>query len=62
MLIDTADARTGGSGGPGRGRGGRTRLDPEAVWVATQGRLRADILPLVAPERDPGGNTAPWTG
>ncbi|WP_149826514.1 HAD-IA family hydrolase [Streptomyces tailanensis] len=50
VLIDTADAHARVWRAWARERG----LDPEAVWVATQGRRRADILRLVAPERDPG--------
>ncbi|MDW8806703.1 HAD hydrolase-like protein [Streptomyces scabiei] len=49
VLIDTADAHGRVWRAWARARG----LDPEAVWVATQGRRRADILRLVAPERDP---------
>lgn len=49
VLIDTADAHGRVWRSWARARG----LDPEAVWAATQGRRRADILRLVAPERDP---------
>lgn len=49
VLIDTADAHGRVWRAWARARG----LDPEAVWVATQGRRRADILRLVAPDRDP---------
>ncbi|MEU6800554.1 HAD-IA family hydrolase [Streptomyces neyagawaensis] len=49
VLIDSADAHSRVWRAWARQRG----LDPEAVWAATQGRRRADILRLVAPERDP---------
>jgi len=48
VLIDTADAH----GRVWRAWAGLRGLDPEAVWRATQGRRRADILRLVAPGLD----------
>ncbi|MEI5527776.1 HAD-IA family hydrolase [Streptomyces brasiliscabiei] len=49
VLIDTADAHGRVWRAWARARG----LDPEAVFPVTQGRRRADILRLLAPERDP---------
>ncbi|WNZ08902.1 HAD-IA family hydrolase [Streptomyces sp. 11x1] len=51
VLLDTADAHGRVWQAWARERG----LDPEAVWQATQGRRRADILRSLAPERDPAG-------